>query len=267
MGLSVPDEDATECSSTCGDDTERRFQQQINKTVICRNNETIDSNSCSREVCPGNGVHLGMRFSRTELYYLYYMSDDNTTLSNLNTDETSRRASARLSTYRGTISDSCVGHDDLIYYEVNYTYSIHTELTFFKTKDILEVGIAERSNVDKYIDAGSTASGWSFNMFYREEWFSNTKIVYINARHNGNSTTSQRLLTTYAGEELHGQLKIFINTRRKEFTVMHDDLKVYVFDEVKSNETLCPVFGVYNPNYVNVQLKILNSLNFSMYPW
>lgn len=197
------------------------------------------------------------------------MSDDETTLSNFKTVDTSRSVSARLSTYRGTISDPCLGEDELIYYEVNYTYSIHSELlTSFSTKDILEVGIAERSNVDKYSDAGASASGWSVNMFYRREWFLNTRIiVYINAKHNGSSTTIQRLFTTDAGEQLHGQLKIFINTRRNEFTVMHDDLKVYVFEDVKSNETLCPVFGVYNPDHVNVQLKIFNSLNFSMYPW
>ncbi|CAC5364182.1 unnamed protein product [Mytilus coruscus] len=248
---------ATECSSTCNNDTERRVQQQI-------------SHSCSREFCPGNGVHLGVRFSRTELYSSYYMSDDNTTLSNVNTDETSKSASARLLTYRGTISDVCVGDDDLIYYEINYTFSIRTYLTnYFDKEDILEVGIAERSNVDKYTNAGAAASGWSFNMYYTRSafyWFGRHN-VYINARHNGRSHTSQSLLTTSIGEELHGQLKIFINTRRDEFTVMYNDLKVYVFDEIQSNETLCPVFGVYNPNYVNVQLKILNSLNFSMYPW
>ncbi|CAC5360532.1 unnamed protein product [Mytilus coruscus] len=215
----------------------------------------------------GNGVHLAVRFSRTELYYSYYMSDDNTTLSNVNTDETSKSASARLLTYRGTISDVCVGHDDLIYYEISYAYSIRTELTnYFDKEDILEVGIAERSNVDKYKNAGAAASGWSFNMYYTRSFFY-FSYVYINARHNGRSHTAQNLFTTYIGEELHGQLKIFINTRRDEFTVMHNDLKVYVFDEVKSNETLCPVFGVYNPKYVNVQLKILNSLNFSMYAW
>ncbi|XP_063401911.1 uncharacterized protein LOC134686167 [Mytilus trossulus] len=264
----LSDKSDLQYKSACINETEGRVQQELDKAMICRYNETTDSPACSSASCPGNGDYLRLRFSRKELYYSYYMSDDETTLSNFKTVETSKSVSARLSTYRGTISDTCLGDDDLIYYEVNYTYSIRSKSTYFLTKNILEVGIAERSNVDKYSDAGASASGWSFNMFYRGEWFSNTrKFVYINARHNGSSTTSQRLLTTYVGEQLHGQLKIFINTRRHEFTVMHDDLKVYVFEDVKSNEMLCPVFGVYNPDHVKVQLKILNSFNFSMYPW
>ncbi|XP_071135133.1 uncharacterized protein [Mytilus edulis] len=264
----LSDKSGMQCSSACINDTEGRLQQELDKAMICRYNETTDSPACSSAFCPGNGDYLRLRFSRTELYYSYFMSDDETTLSNFKTVETSKSVSARLSTYRGTISDTCLGEDALIYYEVNYTYSIRSKLASFSTKDILEVGIAERSNVDKYSDAGASASGWSFYMFYRGVWFSRARrFVYINARHNGSSKTSQILFTTYAGEQLHGQLKIFINTRRNEFTVMHDDLKVYVFEDVKSNETLCPVFGVYNPDHVNVQLKILNSFNFSMYPW
>lgn len=104
-----------------------------------------------------------MRFSRTALYRKVFISADNTIISYVHTNDTSSSADAQLENYKGTISDHCVGDNELIYYEVSYTYTIIKALT---DRDlVLEVGLAERSKVDRLFYGGNNnVSAWSFHL-------------------------------------------------------------------------------------------------------
>ncbi|VDI01570.1 Hypothetical predicted protein [Mytilus galloprovincialis] len=110
------------CSVTCGIGIQIRIKQQMSNTTLCSKNETFDSKICSRGECTGDEDLLDMRFSRTALYKYWFISADNTIISNVQTIDTSSSADAQLQNYMGTIADICVGDNELIYYEVNYVH-------------------------------------------------------------------------------------------------------------------------------------------------
>ncbi|CAG2222757.1 unnamed protein product [Mytilus edulis] len=151
------------CSVTCGIGIHIRIKQQMSNTKLCNKNETFDSKICSRGECTGGRDILDMRFSRTALHKNMFISADNTIISNVLTNDTSSSADAQLKNYKGTISDHCVGDNELIYYEVNYTYTILKALTGRNL--VLEIGLAERSKVDRLFYGGNNnVSAWSFHL-------------------------------------------------------------------------------------------------------
>ncbi|CAG2238859.1 unnamed protein product [Mytilus edulis] len=204
-----------------------------------------------------------MRFSRTALHKNMFISADNTIISNVLTNDTSSSADAQLKNYKGTISDHCVGDNELIYYEVNYTYTILKALTGRNL--VLEIGLAERSKVDQYHYGGNNnVSAWSFNLAKR----SNIDSVYFFAQdHRFDQKISGPFSKTTVGTNIHGKFKLFINRRRNEFLMTQDDSIIHVFKNVTSTGKLCPIFGVYNPYRVHVKLQLMNPRNFTNYPW
>ncbi|CAG2199915.1 unnamed protein product [Mytilus edulis] len=97
---------------------------QTECSTACGYSGTIYSQACFKESCAGDGEQIDMRFSRTGLFYSYYISDDDKTLSNVKTAETRYSSFAQFFTYKGASSDSTVGVNELIYYEVHYTYTV-----------------------------------------------------------------------------------------------------------------------------------------------
>ncbi|CAG2199913.1 unnamed protein product [Mytilus edulis] len=124
---------------------------QTECSTACGYGGTIYSQACFKESCAGDADKINMRFKRTGLFYSYYISDDDKTISNVKTAETFNRSFRLRITYRGTISDSTVDVNELIYYEVNYTYTVRYAVDdVFK---ILQVGIAECSRVYLHLTA------------------------------------------------------------------------------------------------------------------
>lgn len=202
-----------------------------------------------------------MRFSRTALYKYWFISADNTIISNVQTIATSSSADAQLQNYMGTIADICVGDNELIYYEVNYTYTIVKAL--IDKNFILEVGLAERAKVDRFHYVGTKhVSGWSFLL---HKSLNNNK-VFLYSEDAGSWDVFESFGNNTIGTTVHGKFKLFINRRRKEFSLRHDDSIFHVFKNVTSSEKLCPVFGVYNPHIVHVKLQLMNPRNFTRYP-
>ncbi|CAC5409728.1 unnamed protein product [Mytilus coruscus] len=252
----------SKCSITCGNGIQVRIRQQMNNTRLCSYNETHDNKICSRGACPGDDVLLDMRFSRTELYKKWFISADNTIISNVNTIETSNSADAQLQNYRGTISNICVGNNELIYYEVNFSYTIVKELS--KNNLVLEVGLAENSKVDRHHYVGNkNISGWSFHLARQKE----TDTVNLFFQYDNIYRVYESFSYVTVGTKVDGKFKMFINRRRNEFSLRQDDSVFHVFMNLTSTEKLCPVFAVYNSDRVHVKLQLMNPRNFTYYPW
>ncbi|CAG2222758.1 unnamed protein product [Mytilus edulis] len=250
----------SKCSNTCGNGTQVRIRQHMNNTRFCSYNETHENKNCSRGTCPGDDDLSEMRFSRTALYKKCFISADNTIISNVHTIETSSSPDAQLQKYRGTISNMCVGNNELIYYEVNYQYKIVKKLT--TTALVLEVGLAERSKVDMHHFVANV-SGWSFNL----QKSLNIEKVFLYSNNPSSYQVLESFSNNTVGTTVHGKFKLFINRRRNEFSLRHDDSIFHVFKNVTSGGKLCPVFGVFNPSWVLVKLQLMNPRNLTNFPW
>ncbi|XP_052065509.1 uncharacterized protein LOC127705230 [Mytilus californianus] len=253
------------CSITCGKGDQVRVRQHMNSSMLCNYNETFNLRTCTSDPCFGDDDILDMRFSRTALYKYWFISADNTIISNVHIIETSSSADAQLQNYMGTISDICVGDNELIFFEVDYTYTIVKSLT----ADILvlEIGLAERSKVDRnYSVALKNVGGWSF--FVAKTI--NSDKVNLYSHHDGSSRQTLKSISDFtAGTKVQGKFELFINRRKNEFLLRQDDsiLVFHVLTNVISSEKLCPVFGVYNYQWVHVKLQLMNPRNYTYYPW
>ncbi|VDI05352.1 Hypothetical predicted protein [Mytilus galloprovincialis] len=216
----------------------------------------------NRKEREGDEDLLDMRFSRRWLYKNVFISADNTIISNVQTIDTSSSAEAQLQNYRGTISDLCVGKNELIYYEVYYTYTIVKALT--TTSLVLEVGLADRLKVDRYYYVGSNnVSGWSFHVARNAD----DNSIYVYTEDPVHLKLLGPFSTNTVGKKVHGKFKLSINRRRNEFSLRQNDSIFHVFKNVTSGGKLCPVFGVYNSNQIHVKLQLMNPRNFTNFPW
>lgn len=203
-----------------------------------------------------------MRFSRTYLYKNLFISADNTIISNVHIIDTSHSADAQLQNYWGTISDMCVGDNELMYYEVNYTYTIVNKIS--ANKLVLEVGLAERSKVDRFYYVGnSNVSGWSFHLATGLD----VDQVFLYSQDTDYRRVWESISNNIVGTKVHGKFILFINRRRNEFSLKQDESIFHVFKNVTSSVKLCPVFAVYGSGRVNVKLQLMNPRNFTYYPW
>ncbi|CAC5409731.1 unnamed protein product [Mytilus coruscus] len=249
------------CSITCGKGEQFRVRQQMNTSMLCNYNESFNVKSCTSDPCIGDGYLIDMLFSRTASYKNVFISADNTILSNVHTIETSSSANAQLQNYKGTIADICVGNNELIYYEVNYTYTIGN--TSPSNYLVLEVGLAERTKVDRYYYVGSkNVSGWSFHLAK-----SSHNNVYLYSQYVDSNHVWESFSNDTIGTKVHGKFKLFIDRLRNEFSLRQGDSIFHVFKNVTSSGKLCPVFAVFNPQIVLVKLQLMNPRNFTRFPW
>ncbi|XP_076114758.1 uncharacterized protein LOC143082789 [Mytilus galloprovincialis] len=250
----------SKCSTSCGNGTQVRIRQQMNNTRLCSYNETHDDKICYRGKCPGDDVLIDMKFSRTALFKYWFISADKKILSNVHTHDTSSSDDAQLQNYRGTISNTCVANNEIIYYEVNYTYTVVKTITGDTL--VLELGLADRSKVDiNHSVAFQNVGGWSF---FLAKIINSDKVNLFS--HNGSSRlTLKSISDVTAGTKIQGKFKLSINRRRHEFSLKQDDSIFHVFKNVTSSKKLCPVFAVYNPDLVHVKLQLINSRDFTRY--
>ncbi|XP_063399262.1 uncharacterized protein LOC134683887 [Mytilus trossulus] len=250
------------CSITCGKGEQVRVRQHMNTSMLCKYNETFNVRTCTSDPCFGDDDISDMRFSRTYLHKNLFISADNTIISNVHIIDTTHSADAQLQNYKGTISDMCVGNNELMYYEVNYTYTIVNKLS--ANNLVLEVGLAERSKVDRYFYVGtSNVSGWSFHLA-RGSVVDN---VYLYSQDTDYNRVLESISNNIVGTKVHGKFMFFVNRRRNEFSLKQDESIFHIFKNVTSHVKLCPVFAVYGSSSVNVKLQLMNPRNFTYYPW
>jgi hypothetical protein len=201
-----------------------------------------------------------MTYDSATLHLDRYISDDNTILSSHSTQETPNSPDGpnQLQQYEGAITDICTDVDTIIYYTVAYNYDITSLLN--STWLILEVGLAERERVDNdYYVGGTTVNGWSFHL---ANCVTFNKIC-IWAQHRRVIKLKTHISDNIVGTNVNGKLGVVIDRVRDEFTLVINNEIVYTFQNVTSDVQLCPVFGVYNPDWVKTKLQISNFYNFT----
>ncbi|CAG2209168.1 unnamed protein product [Mytilus edulis] len=214
----------------------------------------------------GSLYNFTLKFDRKSTHSSVYLSPDNTILSNVYTIGTPDAVnhSEQLLSYMGTIGDRCFTSTDKIYFEIKYTFIIHSDMPD-KQALVAEVGLVSKNNADNYFYVAGS-DGWSFNI---HNCFSS--VLCITAQHN-----KQRIMETIkivsrsntANTSVAGSLGFFVNMKRQEFSIIDKDTMqiLHTFEGVSSPEDICPAFAVYNPKVVKVMLKISYAYDFKDLP-
>ncbi|XP_063399544.1 uncharacterized protein LOC134684200 [Mytilus trossulus] len=202
-----------------------------------------------------------MRFNRSASHPDVFISDDLTMLSNVYISGTTIIDGAELKNYKGVIADTCIEDNDIVYYEVNFSYSIINTLQSYWL--VLEIGLAEHNKVDNYFYVShENVSGWAFDIYHRESH----NQTFLWADSPDSSIPLKMFSDNQAGANVNGTLLVLVNRQKHHVSLIQNNKSLYTFQNVYSDQSLCPVFGIYNPKDVHAQLQILNPRNFTLLP-
>lgn len=138
-------------------------------------------------------------------------------------------------------------------------YAITSNLSGYKL--ILELGIAERNRIDNYFYVGNNnVSGWSFFLY---NYVDNNKISLMAHHQSLGIRTVNMFSNNTAGTIVNGTFGILIDRERNKFSLFYNDTVLFTFQDVFSNVSLCPVFGVYLSGTGKVELQIVSFGNIT----
>ncbi|CAC5414933.1 THBS1 [Mytilus coruscus] len=247
----------TECSITCGRGVIIRVKQQLKNSERC--NETFETKICSKETCPADALTFDMRFNRSASHPDVFIADDLTMLSNVYISGTTIIDGTGLKNYDGAIADTCIEDNDIVYYEVIFSYSIINTLQSYWL--VLEIGLAEHNKVDNsFTVSNKNVSGWSFGIGHRKSH----NQTFLWAEGPDLSIPLKVLSDNQKGTNVNGTFLVLLNRQKHHFSLIQNNRVLYTFQNVYSDKNLCPVFGIYNPWFVHAQLQILNPRNFTL---
>lgn len=217
-------------------------------------------------VFSGSLYNFTLKFDRKLTHSSVYLSPDNTILSNVYTIETPDAVhhSEQLQSYRGTLGDRCFTSTDKVYFEIKYTFIIHSDMPDEQAL-VAEVGLVSKNNADDfYYVAGS--DGWSFHI---HNCFSS--YLCIKAQHKKQrvfETIKIVSLSNTSITSVAGSLGFFVNMKRQEFSIIDKETMqiLHTFKGVSSPEDICPAFAVYNPRVFEVMLEISYAYDFKTLP-
>ncbi|CAC5392051.1 unnamed protein product [Mytilus coruscus] len=221
------------------------------------------SKSSSTEKDDQVGYIFSLKFDRKSTHSLVFLSDDNTVMGNSFSKETPNPVNhpEQFNTYRGTIGDRCLTSTSKIYFEIMFSYEILQSLN--STLLVVEVGVASREKIDTAYYVGN--HGWSFAIQN-----CNTEVCLVANHATTNTYKKLKTLSSSntAGTVARGRLGFFVNMNRNEFSVIDKDSSkiLYTLTKVVSADQLCLVFGVYNPYYLESEMKIMYSYDFTILP-
>jgi len=204
----------------------------------------------------GNGLILSLEFDPHTINPILYLSNDNNILGNRKTDITPKQIIGepnQLRKYYGLIGNTCFKDKTKVYYEVKIKYKIHTALS--STNLILEIGLAQRDQIDINDFLGSVEKGWSFVLAR----CGTSNNVCIRAKHEGKLQINKFYGKNKLGLTVSDKFGILIDRERNTFSLMSNKTVIYTYQNVESDFDLCPVFGVHNKKKLDVRLQIINS--------
>lgn len=200
-----------------------------------------------------------MRFNRSASHPDVFITDDLTMLSNVYISGTTIIDGAGLKNYEGAIADTCIEDNVIVYYEVNFSYSIINTLQSYWI--VLEIGLAEHNKVDNsYTVSNKNVSGWSFQIGHQKSH----NQTFLWAESPDSSLPLKALSDNQKGTTVNGTFLVLLNRQKHHFSLIQNNRVLYTFQNVYSDKNLCPVFGTYNPWFVHAQLQILNPRNFTL---
>lgn len=199
---------------------------------------------------------FSLEFDPYTINPIIYLSNDSKILGNRKTDITPKQITGepnQLKNYYGLIGNTCFKDKIKIYYEVKFVYTIYTALT--STNLILEIGLAQRDQIDVNDFVGYVKNGWSFVLAR----CGTSNKVCIRAKHDGKLQINELYGKNRPGLTVSDKFGILIDRERNTFSLLSNKTVIYSYQNVESYYDLCPVFGVHNKKKLDVRLQIVNS--------
>ncbi|XP_071130664.1 uncharacterized protein [Mytilus edulis] len=252
----------SDCSVLCGNDTQHRTRENTGVPVGCLPRTENQTKSCNLGVagCQAPAPAFDMHFDPATLNSRGFLSTDNSILSNRYSSKTRKRSSGgdkSLQKYSGVIANRCFGGKKKVWFKVAYKYTIYHVLSF--TNLILEIGVADRSEIDKDFFVGNVQrNGWSFALARCGDDNDN---ICLRSKHMENLQDNIFFSRNNVGLQKNGTFVLVVDRQNNTFQ-LHDLGAPYSnisFANVVSGKELCPVFGVYHSNLLDVQIQILDS--------
>lgn len=202
-----------------------------------------------------------MKFDNTTTHRFLFISEDEKTISDEDTAETPNSHDGRLKVYRGVMANFCVRDNHIVYYEVEYNYTIVTNPSFSSL--VFEVGLAELERTDNsFFVFDDKIKGWSFIMY------KNNKInaIVLQARDFNGEYRLKTISYVSIGLVKSGKLAFLVDRLNNRFIMYINSSIFHTFDGVVSTSVLCPMFGGMG-SVANTKLRILRARNFTSFPF
>ncbi|XP_052069428.1 uncharacterized protein LOC127708561 isoform X3 [Mytilus californianus] len=251
----------SDCSVLCGNGTQHRNRQHNGGTEGCLPRTENQTKSCNLGGIECQAPAIDMHFDPATLNSECFLSIDNRILSNRHhSSQTPKRSSEgdkSLKKYSGVIANRCFGVKKKVWFKVAYTYTIERLLSF--TNLILEVGLADRNEIDNHYFVGNVQTkGWSFALARCGE---DNDDVCLRSKHRENLLDNIFFSRNIIGLHKNGTFDLVLDRQNNTFQLQdlsatHSNIS---FENVVSVNELCPVFGVYGSNMLDVQIQILDS--------
>lgn len=184
-----------------------------------------------------------------------FLTKDNTVLSNYQIDV--RDNNGLLQNYSGATADHCLTPNSKLYFVVAYNVTVIKDNFDGEGTVLFEAAFSDREQVDKFPYVGQNPNGWSFNVYHQRfdsyalaaQRFTDEKILKIFQVANGATIT--------------GKLEILVDRERDELSLVDGSRVEHVFRDFKSDNLLCPMFGLYGEGKVKMSLQIRDAKNLT----
>lgn len=173
-----------------------------------------------------------------------------------------QNADSRLQQYKGVIGTFPFKDLGKYYYEVVVSFTIEEPLE--ETWLIFEMGLCRADDIDKHHTVERHEHARSF---YVARYPEDGKLAQ-EFWHNRDLRSFVPLCDNVSGLSVEVTYGLLVDVKRKKWTIadVKKQKKLYTFMGVDFSEPLWPVFGSYNQDLVNVEMKIRTGPEIAGFP-
>lgn len=191
------------------------------------------------------------------------VSLDGKTLKNRKTGKpSSNNPKKQLKQYKGILGEIAFKEQGKCYFEMVVTFNIIQPLE--QTWLVFEIGLCRRDDVDKHHTVERHEHARSFYVarypedgkLAQEFWHNRDLLAYVPLSENKAGLTV---------EVVYGMV---VDTKRKMWIIadVKKEKKLHTFSGINFSKPLYPVFGTYNPDLINVEMKLKSGAQISSFP-
>ena len=188
---------------------------------------------------------------------------DGKLLKNRKTEKpSSGNANRKLKQYKGILGELSFKEEGKYYFEMVVTFNIIQPLE--QTWLVFEIGLCRREDVDKHHTVERHEHARSFYVarypedgkLAQEFWHNRDLLAYVPLSENKAGLTVE---VTYG---------MVVDTKRKKWIIadVKKEKKLHTFSGIDFSKPLLPVFGTYNPDLINVEMKLRSGAQITAFP-